>query len=100
MILLCLVFTLVLVLTFLVVMILTRPTAADRAIEGRIAGIQAASSGIFFGEGVPEIFKRTQLSEIGWLDTLLQHWDLSHKIRLLASQAESSWSVTVVLAIS
>jgi len=100
MILLCLVFMLVLGLTFAVVMILTRPSAEDRVIEGRMAGIQAASSGIFLGEGVAEIFKRTQLSEIGWLDALLQHWNVSHKIRLLVSQAESSWSVPVVLAIS
>ncbi len=100
MILLCLVFLLVLILTFAVVMVLTRPSATDRAIEGRIAGIQAASQGLFLGESVPEIFKRTQLSEIGWLDTLLQHWNVSHKIRLLTSQAESSWSVPVVLAIS
>jgi len=100
MILLCLVFLLVLLLTFSVVMILTRPSAADRVIKERMADIQAASHDVFLGEGVPEIFKRTQLSEIGWLDGLLQHWNLSHKIRLLAAQAESSWSVPVVLAIS
>jgi tight adherence protein B len=100
MILLGLVFLVVLILTFTVVMILTRPTATDRAIEGRIAGIQAASQGIFLGEGVPEIFKSTQLSEIGWLDVLLQRWNVFHKLRLLASQAESSWSVPVLLAIS
>jgi tight adherence protein B len=100
MILLCLVFTLVLALTFSVVMLLTRPSATDRAIDARIAGIQTPATGIFLGEGVPEIFKRTKLSEIGWLDQLLQRWNVSHKIRLLASQAESSWSVPVVLAIS
>ncbi len=100
MILLCLIFTLALVLTFSVVMLVTRPTATDRAIETRMAGIQAASQGIFLGEGVPEIFKRTQLSEIGWLDRLLQHWNVSHKIRLLASQGDISWSVPVILAIS
>ncbi len=100
MILLGLVFLVVLILTFSVVMILTRPSATDRVIEGRMAGIQAASQGIFLGEGVPEIFKSTQLSEIGWLDVLLQRWNVFHKLRLLASQAESSWSVPVVLAIS
>ena len=100
MILLCLVFTMVLVLTFSVVMLLTRPTATDRAIENRIAAIPGALQGVFLGECVPEIFKRTQLSEIDWLDKLLQHWNLSHKIRLLASQGDTSWSVPVVLAIS
>jgi tight adherence protein B len=100
MILLCLVFSLVLVLTFSVVMLLTRPSATDRVIETRMARIQAASQGIFLGECVPEIFKRTQLSEIGWLDKLLQHWNVSHKIRLLTAQGEISWSVPMVLAIS
>jgi len=100
MLLLSLVFVLVLIMTFAVVIILTRPTATDRAIEARVAGIQSASPGVFTGEGVPEIFKRTKLSEIGWLDSLLQHWNVSHRIRLLASQAESSWSVPTVLAIS
>src|SRR5271169_5433660 len=100
MILLCLVFTVVLGLTFSVVMLLTRPDATERAIRERLAGIQAVSPCIFLGEGVPEIFKRTRLSEIGWLDQLLQHWNVSHKIRLLASQAESSWSVPVILGVS
>ncbi len=31
---------------------------------------------------------------------LLQRWNVFHRLRLLASQAESSWSVPVVLAIS
>jgi tight adherence protein B len=100
MILLCVVFTLILVLTFSVVMLLTRPGATERAIEARIVGIQTGSQGVFLGEGVPEIFKNTRLSEIGWLDQLLQRWNASHKIRLLTSQAESSWTVPAVLAIS
>jgi tight adherence protein B len=89
---------LVLVLTFSVVMVFTRPSATDRVIETRIAGIEASSQGIFLGEGTPEIFKPTQLSEIGWLDKLLQQWNVSHKIRLLASQGDISWSVPVILA--
>ena len=100
MILLGLLFLVVLILTFSVVMILTRPSATDRVIEDRMASIQAASQGIFLGEGVAEIFKSTQLSEIGWLDVLLQRWNGFHRLRLLASQAESTWSVPVVMAIS
>ena len=100
MILLCLVFTVVLGVTFSLLMLLTRPDAAERAIRERIARIKADSPSIFLGEGVPEIFKRTRLSEIGWLDQLLQRWNVSHKIRLLLAQAESSWSVPVILALS
>src|SRR5271169_6235824 len=100
MILLSVVFTLLLVLTFAVVMVLTRPSPADRAIEARVAGIQASTNGAILAEGASEMFKRTRLSEVGWLDTLLQHWNVIQKIRLLALQAESTWSVPVTLGIS
>jgi tight adherence protein B len=99
MILLSLVFGALLVLTFVVIMVLTRPSAMDRTVQIRVAGIQATAQGIFPGQGASEIFKRTQLSEIGWVDTLLQRWNVSHKIRLLASQAESSWSVSLILGL-
>jgi len=99
MILLSLVFGVLLVLTFVVIMVLTRPSAMDRTVQIRVAGIQAATQVVFSGQGAPEIFKRTQLSEIGWLDNLLQRWNVAHKIRLLASQAESSWSVPLILGL-
>jgi tight adherence protein B len=93
-----LVFGLILLLTLGTVLVLTRPTAADRAIEGRVAGIQAtAAQEIFLGDGVPEFLKRTKLSEIDWLDNLLKRWNLAHKIELLIAQAESSWTVPMVL---
>lgn len=100
MILLSLVFAALLAVTFAVVMLATRPSATDRSVQVRVAQIQAASYGSFLGQGAPEIFKRTQLSKVGWLDKLLQHWNVFHKIKRLASQAESSWSVPLILALS
>jgi tight adherence protein B len=91
----------VLVLTLSALLLLTRPTASDRTIEGRIAGIQlAASPEVFLGDGVPEFLKRTKLSEIDWLDNLLKRWNVAHRIELLITQAESSWSVPMVLVSS
>ncbi len=100
MVLLCLVFAVVLVLTFTAVMIVTRPSAMDRSIQARMAGIQAVSSNFFGSEGVPDILKSTQLSEIDWLDKLLTNWNVSHKIKVLATQAECSWSVPLIFSIS
>ncbi len=98
MIVLILTFGLVLILTMTALLVLTRPTATDRAIGGRIAGIQATAQEIMIGEGLPEFLKRTKLSEIDWLDNILKQWDVAHKIELLITQSESSWSVSQVLA--
>ncbi len=92
------VFGSILALTFLAVWLLTRPTASDRAIEGRVAVIQStASANVFMSDGMQEFFKRTRLSDIDWLDQLLKGWSLAHSIELLIMQAESSWSVPMVL---
>jgi tight adherence protein B len=84
-----------------VMLVMTRPTGADRAIEGRIAGIQVTSAQeLYLGGEFPEFLKRTKLSEIDWLDNLLKRWNVARKIELLITQAESSWSVPMVLGIS
>ncbi|MGC2108413.1 MAG: type II secretion system F family protein [Candidatus Korobacteraceae bacterium] len=91
-------FLIVLVLTASAILVLTRPTAADRAIEGRVAGIQASAvQEVYLGDGIPEFLRRTKLSEIDWLDNLLKRWNVAHKIELLITQAESSWTVPMVL---
>lgn len=101
MLLMILIFGCVLVLTLAVLLLLTRPTAADRTIRGRVAEIQATTAlEVYLGDGVPEFLKRTKLSEIDWLDNLLKRWSVARRIELLITQAESSWSVPMVLAAS
>ena len=96
--LLVLAFVLVMVLTMSAVLLLTRPTAADRAIEGRVAGIQSTTvPEVYLGDGLPEFLKSTKLSQIDWLDNLLKRWNLALKVELLITQAESSWTVPMVL---
>jgi tight adherence protein B len=95
-----LVFGGILALSFLAVWLLTRPTASDRAIEGRVAVIQStanASQSIYLSDGMQEFLKRTRLSDIDWLDDLLKRWSVAHSIELLITQAESAWSVPMVL---
>jgi tight adherence protein B len=86
------------VVTFVVVMFFTRPSATARAVERRLARVQIAGNGANPGEaGAAEFLKQTNLSEIKWLNKLLEGWGTAHKISLLLAQAESSWSVSTVL---
>src|ERR1022692_2966593 len=95
------VFASLLVMTFVVVVLFTRPTGADRAVKARVAAIGVTDgNNSYLGDGFPEFLKHTKLSKIIWVDNLLQRWDLAHKIRLLLAQAESTWSVSIVLAAS
>jgi tight adherence protein B len=94
-----LVFAGVLVVTFVVFVLLTRPSAAERTIEGRIAKLQSVTpSANWLAEQDSEIIKHTRLSATPWLDELLHHWGPSFKIQLLIQQAKSSWTVGGVLA--
>lgn len=86
------------VMTFSVVMFLTRTSATERTIQNRLGKMHAAGSrsGPMRDEGA-EFLKRTNLSEIEWLDRLLHRWAAARKIAVLLAQAHSSWSVSTVL---
>lgn len=91
------IFGLLLALTFFVVYFVTRPSSEERAIQNRVSSILVSPADTYLGE-VPEFLKHTKLSQIDWLDKILQGWNLAHQIRLLLAQAESSWSVPMVFA--
>jgi tight adherence protein B len=87
--------------TFAVVMVLTRPTAADRAVSARLSGVHREAKAAAATSGTsPEILKNSSLSEMAWLDRILQRFSIAHKLNLLLAQAESSWSVSTVLIAS
>lgn len=84
--------------TFGVVMLFTRPSATARVVQRRLAGVRAAGNPGVVGENGPaEFLKETILSEINWLNQVLERWGMAHKISVLLIQAESSWSVSTVL---
>ncbi len=86
------------VVTFTVVMLFTRPSATARAVERRLAGVHVVGGGAAHGEeGAVEFLKQTNLSEIKWLNKVLEGSGTARKISLLLAQAESSWSVSTVL---
>ena len=95
------VFLVVLGLSFAVLILVTRPTTAERVIEGRIAKLSGGQNG---APAVPDevvpLLKHTRLSPVPWLDALLQSLSLAQRIQLLIAQAESSWSVSGVLGAS
>jgi tight adherence protein B len=89
------------VVTFAVVFFFTRPSATARVVERRLAGVRMAGNPtVPGGEGPAEFLKQTILSEIKWLNQLLERWGVAHKISVLLVQAESSWSVSTVLLAS
>jgi tight adherence protein B len=94
-----LIFLVVLLLTFGIVLVMTRPTAAERTIEGRIAKLRPmpGNSGPMDDDS-SVIIKQTPLSKNPRLDTLLRRWKLVRKIQKLIARAESLWSVSGVLA--
>lgn len=86
------------VATFGVVMMLTRPTVTNRAVTQRLAGVHGRRNGVPNPGPLPQEFlKDRSLSELAWLDQFLQRSGLAHKLALLLTQAESSWSVSTVL---
>jgi tight adherence protein B len=44
------------------------------------------------------IVKQNRLSQVPWVDALLQRWNSAHDLRLLIEQAESSWTVAGTLS--
>jgi tight adherence protein B len=96
--LLLLVFVPLLALSFGVILLGIKPTAAERAIEGRLATLKPdyQRSSTLGGDG--EIIKPTRFSQIAWLDDRLQRSTMARRLHLLLAQAESAWSVPGMLA--
>ncbi len=94
-----LVFLVVLLLTFGIVLVMTRPTAAERTIEDRIARLRPLpDSAELSDDDSSVIIKRTPLSRNVRLDAVLRRWKVVKKIQRLLARAESLWSVSSVLA--
>jgi tight adherence protein B len=97
--LMALIFVLLLLLIFGVILLLTRQTAAERTIDVRIAKLQNSQKEIAVpGPEMAAIVKQNRLSQVPWVDALLQCWNFAHDLRLLIEQAESSWTVAGTLS--
>jgi tight adherence protein B len=93
-----LVFVGIAVVTFSVMMMLTRPRKADRAFRARVAGVQRPGKpAVAASSGPQEFLRNSSLSKLVWLDRVLQRISAAHKLALLLAQAESPWNVSSVL---
>ncbi len=94
-----LIFLLFLALTFSIIALLTRPSAFEKTVEGRIAKLRGGRLPRLKTPDEPaKIVKATRLSQLDWVDDCLQNLAIAHSIQLLIAQAESSWTVPGVLA--
>jgi len=89
-------FLLVLVISFVCLLLLTRPSSVEKAIDSRLSQIHVTED-VYFGEGAPAIFRLTKLSEVPWIDRILQAMSAAHKLQTLLTQAGSSVTVGRVL---
>lgn len=91
-------FAAVALMTFAIIVLLTRPTTTERAIEERIAKLhRLPGDRPAAGDEGSRLVKLTRLSRIAWMDDLLQRCGYAHRLQLLIEQAESPWSVGKVL---
>lgn len=90
------IFMIALSLSFAIVLLVSRPTQAERVIEGRIAKLTSTQRPALQEEAA-EIVKRTNLSESPWLNAVLQEFGPAQKLQLLIAQAKSPWSVGGIL---
>jgi tight adherence protein B len=96
-----LIFAAVALMTFAIIVLLTRPTTVERAIEERIAKLHgSAGMNLAANDEGSQLVKLTRLSRIDWLDGFLQSCDYAHRLQLLIEQAESTWSVGKVMGIA
>jgi tight adherence protein B len=90
-----LLFVLLATIIFASVMYVTRPSRAETALEQRLANIDRSSS---VPTGVdPDILKHEVMSDLPILDTILQKVKIATDLNVLIKQANSSWTVGVLL---
>jgi tight adherence protein B len=82
-------FTGVLLLSFCIIIFVMQPSSDQKAVERRIAGIEATSTaGRLYG-GSLKLLKAGEASAFGWLEDLLKSYHFSERIQLRILQAQS-----------
>jgi len=87
---------LVLVLSFVSLLLMIRPSPVEKVIDTRLSQIHVTDD-IYLGEGAPAIFKQMKLSEVAWINDLLHRVPAANAVQNLLTQAASSWSVGQVI---
>ncbi|HKS95171.1 MAG TPA: type II secretion system F family protein [Terriglobia bacterium] len=79
---------------FGIVILVMRPTKAEKSVQERLTMIEKSSLGVTTAdEDVGDILKKESLSDVPWMDEVLQMLPFSQRLQRLLSQADSSWTV-------
>lgn len=88
-----------LVIIFVVMIVMLRPTASEKTLEKRLRTIERASVG-----GIPDdatdLLRQEKLSDIPWLNEMMLEWGSLRKVQKLLDQAESTWTVGKLISFS
>jgi tight adherence protein B len=91
------VFIALMILTFLVLIIAMRPSESEKALQQRLRTIEHASTGAV-DDAATDLLRQESLSDIPWLNDLMQQVPILHKLQHLLTQAESTWTVGTLLS--
>jgi tight adherence protein B len=89
----------ILVITFVVMIVMLRPTATEQTLEKRLRTIERASVGAVPDEA-GDLLRQEKLSDIPWLNEMMLEWSSLRKLNQLLHQAESEWTVGKLISIS
>ena len=89
-------FAVVLIVSFGAIVFAMRPSKAQKVVQERLHMIGRTFTGTV--EDAASILKREALSDIPWLDDIMQRVALFSRLRRLLQQAESQWTVGTVFS--
>ena len=89
----------ILVITFVVMIVMLRPTATEKTLEKRLRTIERASAGAI-PEEAGDLLRQEKLSDIPWLNEMMLEWNRLRKLQQLLHQAESNWTVGKLISMT
>lgn len=93
-----LLFIIVLLATFVILLLVTRPTKTEQSVTARLDDIGRHAEIADTAATPDDILKSDKLSDMPWLDLILKRLELSRRLQELLSQSGSDWTVGRVLA--
>ena len=84
-------FALILIATFAIIVFAMQPSKSQKIVQDRLRMIERAATGTL--EDAASILKREALSDVEWLNALMQRIAVFGRLQSLTQQAESTWTV-------
>src|SRR5262245_49526050 len=89
----------ILAITFIVMIVMLRPTTTEKNIQQRLQTIERTSQGAV-PDDAADLLRQEKLSDIPWLNELMLQWRSLRKLQQLLAQAESSSTVGKLISIT